>query len=309
MKTREIVSSILVLLSFCLACNEGAKQTKSAPTSPISNKVEFDLQGHRGARGLYPENSIEGFLAAVELQVNTVEMDVVISKDHKVVVSHEPWFNPTICVGLDEKPVSSDSLISIYSLTYDEVTNYNCGSLPHPHFPLQAKIPTFKPLLSEVIAEVEKRVSELELPPVYYNIEIKSTPNGDATMHPNPKMYAELVLDAITTGAITDRTIIQSFDVRALQATKKLAPNIPLALLVEESAGLEKDLAQLGFNPEIYSPHYKLVTKQLVKACREKNMRVIPWTVNEEEDMVRLLELGVDGIITDYPDVALTLKL
>jgi glycerophosphoryl diester phosphodiesterase len=275
----------------------------------FSSSREFDLQGHRGARGLFPENSIEGFIGAVELQVNTVEMDVVISKDHEVVVSHEPWMSSVICWGINDKPVPEGEGLKLYDLTYEQISNFNCGSQPHPNFPQQAKIPTFKPLLTEVIAEVEAATAELELESVLYNIEIKSTPEGDGIFHPAPKEFCKLVLEVIREGDILNRTIIQSFDVRSLQAMKQLEPSVPLALLIEESEGFEADLAKLGFDPEIYSPYFKLVNAELVQACHDKDIRIIPWTVNEEEDMVRLLDLGVDGIITDYPDVALTLKL
>jgi len=304
-----VIYPLVIILFGCQPKTDKPKDSEIEESEETYSGLEFDLQGHRGARGLFPENSIEGFIAAVELQVNTVEMDVVISKDNKVVVSHEPWVSSTICWGSNDKPVIEGKDLRIYEMSYDQLTNYNCGSQAHPDFPLQAKMPTFKPLLSEVITEVEAATTELELPPVYYNIEIKSTPEGDGVFHPGPKEFCQLVLEVINAGNILNRAIIQSFDVRALQAMKELEPSIPLALLIEESADFEKNLAKLGFTPAIYSPNFQLVNEALVKACHEKNIRLIPWTVNEEEDMVKLLDLGVDGIITDYPDVALTLKM
>ncbi len=311
MKAINTIASILSATILFIGCGSGpdTDPQHTDHTADAGFGRQFDLQGHRGARGLFPENSIEGFVAAVELQVNTVEMDVVISKDHQVVVSHEPWMSSVICWGLNDKPVPEGQGIKIYDLTYDQVSNFNCGSQPHPDFPLQAKIPTFKPLLSEVISEVEARTNALKLEPVIYNIEIKSTPEGDGIFHPAPEQFCKLVLSVLEEAQLLDRTVIQSFDVRSLQATRQLNPSVSLALLIEESSGLEADLAQLGFTPAIYSPYFKLVNKELVEACHAKNMKVIPWTVNEEEDMVRLLDLGVDGIITDFPDVALTLKL
>lgn len=312
MKTLSLffsIISLVIIITGCQPNSESTHRSEIEETEFASDYQEFDIQGHRGARGFFPENSIEGFVAAVELQVNTVQMEVVISQDNQVVVSHEPWLSSIICLGINEKPVAEGKDLMIYKMNYDELTNYNCGSLPHPNFPLQAKIPTFKPLLTEVIAEVEARVSELELPLVYYNIEIRSTPEGDGVFHPAPKEYCQLVLDVIKAENILDRTIIQSFDVRALQEMRALAPSVPLALLIEESTDFQKNLDQLGFVPEIYSPNFHLVTEELVHSCKENNIKLIPWTVNEEEDMVKLLELGVDGIITDYPDVALALKL
>lgn len=303
---RFIVPALLILLSACDA-SKLENATTSQPEKPV--KKEFDLQGHRGARGLYPENSIEGFLGALDLQVNTLEMDVVITKDGQVIVSHEPWISSLICWDVDDKPVPSGNTLNIYTMTYSEVTNYNCGSQSHPDFLQQAKFPTFKPLLSEVITEVEKHLKEKSLPAVSYNIEIKSTPEGDDIFHPAPKEFVAKVLEVITKGGIANRTIIQAFDVRALQAAKAAAPSIPVALLISETKGFDQDLEDLGFTPEIYSPNFRLVNSEMVQNCRSNNIRIIPWTVNEERDMQVMLELGVDGIITDYPDMALTLKL
>lgn len=305
--TLNVILSLVLIIGGCQPKPETPPKSQEIKESFAVR--EFDLQGHRGARGLFPENSIEGFLAAVELQVNTVEMDVVISKDNKVVVSHEPWLNSTICWGLNDKPIPEGKELRIYEMSYVELTNYNCGSHPHPSFPLQAKISTFKPLLSEVIMEVESSSAALEVNPLNYNIEIKSTPEGDGVFHPAPEQFCKLVLEVLESGNILDRAIIQSFDLRALQTMKKLKPSIPLALLIEESADFEKNLAELGFTPDIYSPSFHLVNEELIKSCHDKSIKLIPWTVNEEEDMVRLLDLGVDGIITDYPDIALTLKL
>lgn len=308
---KTILSFIFIVSITIVGCKEPSS-TDSEDASSISNEEvshDFDLQGHRGARGLFPENSIEGFVSAVDLLVNTLEMDVVISKDKKVVVSHEPWINSKICWGLNDKPVPEGKGLNMYQLTYDEISNYNCGSQPHPDFPLQAKMPTFKPLLSEVISEVESTVLELELAPIEYNIEIKSTPETDNVFHPGPKEFVQLVLDQIVKGGIKERTTLQSFDVRALREVKELDASIPVALLISDSDGFEKDLENLGFTPEVYSPNFRIVDENIVRSCRKNHIRLIPWTVNEEEDMQRMLELGVDGLITDYPDVALTLKL
>lgn len=303
----------LLILSSCLffSCSDQPEQQGNSDKSDNISDMsrEFDLQGHRGARGLYPENSIEGFLAATDLMVNTLEMDVVISADKKVVVSHEPWISSTICWGLDDKPVPEGKELNIYKMNYDEITNYNCGSEAHPDFPLQVKMPTFKPLLSEVVTEVDNLINELEIEPVKYNIEIKSTPEGDNIYHPEPKEFCQLVYDQLLASSIKELTTIQSFDVRALRQMKDIDGSIPVALLVYETNGFENDLEKLGFTPEVYSPYYKLVDQALVNNCKENDIKLIPWTVNDEEEMQALLDLGVDGIITDYPDIAITLKL
>lgn len=296
-----------LLIMTSMGCKAPAEKTE--PMNGKEFSTDFDLQGHRGARGLFPENSIEGFLGALDLQVNTLELDVVISADGQVVVSHEPWIDHLICMDVNERPVPEGKALNIFKMPYSEVTNYNCGSLPHPNFPQQTKIPTFKPLLSEVILESEKFVREVGREPVWYNIEVKSTPDGDGIFHPAPKEFVALVLDVVQKGGIADRTVIQSFDPRALREVKAAQPSIPVAYLISQTGGFEKDLETLGFTPEILSPYYRLVDEQMVENCHANGIRIIPWTVNEEEEMIQLLKLGVDGLITDYPDVALTLKL
>lgn len=305
----QLMKKFLPLLMMTVsACSTPQPKNEEAEASAYTK--DFDLQGHRGARGLYPENSIEGFLAALDLQVNTLEMDVVISADSQVVVSHEPWIDRLICWDLEDRPVPEGKALNIFKMPYSEISNHNCGSQAHPDFPQQTKIPTFKPLLSEVIAEAERFVAETEeLGPVWYNIEVKSTEETDNEFHPEPKKFVALVLDVVRKGGIADRTIIQSFDVRALREAKAADASIPVALLLSETEGFEKDLERLGFVPEIYSPYYRLVDERMIENCHANGIRIIPWTVNDEDEMVSLLKLGVDGLITDYPDVALTLKL
>lgn len=289
--------------------NDSAASEVTLPDERMIVNREFDLQGHRGARGIFPENSLEGFISAVDLMVNTVEMDVVISADGQVVVSHEPWISSTICTDKLGNELPSGKQLNIYHMSYAKVRSYDCGSQEHPDFPLQAKIPTYKPLLSEVIDAVEQTAEKLDTDPLTYNIEIKSSPETDGVFHPAPEEFCRAVLQVIEEGGIRDRAIIQSFDPRALRVSKKLAPAIPVALLVESSDGFESDLEKLGFTPDIYSPYFRLVDEEMVRTCHKNQIRIIPWTVNEEEDMAELLDLGVDGLITDYPDVALTLKL
>ena len=224
MRTLFFLTLLFTILTGCSDSDPSPQEQTSGKESDeiTSSKIgDFDLQGHRGARGLFPENSLEGFVAAVDLMVNTIELDVVVSKDKQIVVSHEPWISSVICWGLDDKPVPAGKSLNIYAMNYSEVTNYNCGSEPHPDFPLQAKISTFKPLLSEVINEVESNVASLELPAVRYNIEIKSTPEGDDVYHPKPSEFCQLVLSEIRKLGVAKRCIIQSFDVRALQEMKQ----------------------------------------------------------------------------------------
>lgn len=265
---------------------------------------QINIQGHRGARGLYPENTITAFIEAVKLGVNTLEMDVVISRDLKVVVSHEPWMNEVFCTRPDGNIVEENSRedYNLYKMPYSEIAKFDCGKRGNKEFPLQKTLQEYKPLLSEVISKVETFVKENNLPPILYNIEIKSEPAKEGVFNPDPETFVELVFDEIKKHNITDRVNIQSFDDRILREMKKLASSQSIALLVENEDGLENNLKRLGFVPDVYSPNFHLVTVSLAKDLERCGIKLIPWTVNELSDMQRMLELGVDGIITDYPD-------
>lgn len=258
----------------------------------------MDTQGHRGARGLAPENTIEGFLLAAEMGVTTLEMDVVISADLQVLVSHEPFFSPEICLDPSGNPISYDSVINIYHLTYSEISQFDCGNLPHPRFPNQQKMKTVKPLLSAVIDIVEK----LHRSHLRYNIELKSKAETDNLFHPEPEAFVQLVVDIIEKKGIGERVTIQSFDFRILQIINRKYPNTQLALLIENRIPWRSNLDSLGFVPAIYSPDYQLLSRSIVKEIQETGMKVIPWTVNAPEDIEKMLSWGVDGIISDYPD-------
>lgn len=264
----------------------------------------FDLQGHRGCRGHWPENSIPGMLRALDMGVTTLEMDVVISADHQVLLSHEPYFSPQICrdpQGRDLPPDSAE-VYNLYQLSYAEIRTFDCGSKPHPRFPDQQNLPVYKPLLAEVIDSVEAYRAAQGLPPVDFNIETKCQPAGDQRFHPEPAAFVDLLMEVIQAKGIRDRCIIQSFDVRTLQVMHDRYPEVRLALLVENSDGLATHLDRLGFVPAIYSPAHELVDEALRAATQAQGMALIPWTANDPADIERLLDLGVDGIISDYPD-------
>lgn len=277
-------------------------------TMGLQAQATFDIQGHRGARGLYPENTITAFIEAVKLGVNTIELDVVVSKDGKLVVSHEPWLNPLFCYTPDGKAVTDDKdKYNIYQLTYDEVKQYDCGINGNPKFPEQKKVSEHKPLLSDMIDAVEKYVADNKLPAVHYNVEIKSTVAGDDKTNPTPPVFAKMVYDLLKEKNLFSKCNIQSFDPRVLQEIKKLDSNVVLALLIADLQSLKKNQKQLGFKPDIYSPYYLLVKKSMVTRCHAQGIKIIPWTVNDDDQMVKLKAMGVDGLITDYPDHAIKL--
>ncbi len=278
--------------------------------APHQNLMEeIDIQGHRGCRGLMPENSIPAFKKALELGVTTLELDVVITSDSKVVVSHEPFLSHEICSDQSGKRIlqADERTFNIFKMTYGELQSFDCGLQPHHRFPEQIKTATAKPLLIDVIKAAESYCLENNRPLPFYNIETKCTPQGDGIFHPLPERFVELVLDDILKANIKERFILQSFDVRTLQFAKRLDSTYTTALLVENDNGIEANLASLGFTPDIYSCEYTLLGSQDIKNIQEKGMLVIPWTVNDTADMNWLINEGVDGIITDYPDRLLSL--
>ena len=269
--------------------------------------IQFDTQGHRGCRGLMPENTIPAMINALDLGVTTLEMDAVITKDNKVVMSHEPFFNHEITSKPDGSYVTEpeEKSLNIFLMTYDEVKKYDVGIKPHPRFPKQKKMNVVKPLLSDLLDSVQNYVASHKRPLPYFNIETKTTPATDNVYHPEPAKFVETLMSVIKEKRIQEMVIIQSFDLRTLQYLHDKYPSVKTAMLIEDydKRGLKDQLKALGFLPTIYSPEYSLVTEDLVKSCHGQKIKVIPWTVNDKVTMDKLKAFGVDGIISDYPDL------
>lgn len=274
----------------------------------------FDLQGHRGARGLLPENTIPSFLIALDYEVDTIELDLVVTKDRKLLVSHEPWFHHNISTKPDGTPVSEDEQMSfnIFDMTYEETTLFDVGLRGHHLYPRQQPVAVQKPLLRDAVRAIEEYVAENNLNPVAYNIETKSVPDQYGIMYPYPDEYARLLADELSDlhieFDILSRVIIQSFDPATLIEFRKLMPEVAQAILVNHDEPMEYYLDQLGYTPEIWSPNFSLITSEIVKQAHDYGMLVIPWTINTVDEMRNQLEMGVDGLITDYPDSAAVLR-
>jgi glycerophosphoryl diester phosphodiesterase len=280
-------------------------------TVPAQYIPKFDIQGHRGARGLQPENTIPAFLKALELGVTTLEMDVVITKDKKVILSHEPWISAEICLHPDGTEITEkeQKKLNIFAMSYDEVQKYDCGTRVNEKFPEQEKARITKPLLSDVLIAVEEYIRNYSLYEVDYNIEIKSSRDGDNKFHPAVEEFSDLVYELVDQYIPLERVVIQSFDFRVLKYWHKKYPEVRLAALVENMKSIDANLNELGFKPSIYSPYFKLLNREKVSYLHKLKVRVIPWTVNEESDMLAFKGMGVDGFITDYPDRARKYKM
>lgn len=280
-------------------------QKVSIPETAINET--FDIQGHRGCRGLMPENSIPAMIHALGLAVTTLEMDVVITKDKQVVLSHEPFFSHEISTKPDGSFISEkeEKEFNIYRMNYDEVMQFDVGMKPHPRFPGQAKIKTVKPLLSAVFDSIKEHMMMARRPFPYFNIETKCMPATDNLFHPEPAEFARLLMQVISEKNMEEMVVIQSFDIRTLIYIHKHYPAIKTSLLIEaEDMGtLDEKLKTMGFMPDILSPNYLVVTPTLIQTWHAEKRKVIPWTVNDKPTIEKLKQMGVDGIITDYPDL------
>jgi len=294
-------------LPLLLLCPAFLLQGCFTAKSPTMQAFSFDKEGHRSCRGLMPENTIAAMKKAVDLGVTTLEMDAVITADDEVILSHEPFFNHEITTKPDGSFVkeAEEKSLNIYLMTYAEVKTFDVGLKPHPRFPQQQKIAAAKPLLREVIDTIKAYCQQKGVPFPQFNIETKSQPTTDNVYHPAPAEFVERLMAVVKEKKIESAVIIQSFDFRTLQYLHQHYPTIRTAMLVEgyDKRSLDELVNALGFTPTIFSPASVLVTKEVVEGCHQKGMKVIPWTMNDATEMKSLIQAGVDGIISDYPNL------
>ena len=301
------MKSLYLILLFSMSCSSHKHFQSSPPGDGGGGPVSFDKEGHRGCRGLMPENTIPAMIKALDLGVTTLEMDIAITKDKQPVLSHEPWFAQDITTKPDGTYMKNleERRFVIYWMTYEQVKTFDVGMKPHPRFPNQQKMKVVKPRLSDVIdsCEAHAKATKRSLP--WYNIETKTDPTLDSVFHPMPIEFVDLLMSVIIEKGIAERTIIQSFDFRTLQYLHQKYPSIKTSMLIEgfDKRSLAEQISALGFTPTIYSPEYTLVDADLVKTCHRQHIRIIPWTVNDKVTIDKLQKMGVDGLITDYPDL------
>jgi glycerophosphoryl diester phosphodiesterase len=283
------------LLSLWL-CSLGAAAQQRPP---------LDVQGHRGCRGLMPENTIPAMRKALDLGVTTLEMDIAISQDKQPLLSHDPYMNADFVLTPNGQPIpkADEKNYRLYAMPYAEIRRFDVGSQGNPKFARQQKLRTYKPLLAEVIDSAETYARLKKRPAPHYNIETKVTPAGDGSLHPAPEEFVKLLLPVIMAKGVQARVTIQSFDPRTLELVHRTYPAMHTALLVANVKGLTANLQGMSFKPTIYSPEYQLVDAELVKNCHQQGIQIIPWTVNSAASIEQLVQQQVDGIITDYPDL------
>ena len=266
---------------------------------------KFDLQGHMGARGLMPENTVEGMIRALDLGVNTLNMDVVITKDRQPILSHEPYFNHEFSLTPEGKEITlkDQKSYNIFKMDYEQVKKFDVGSKVHNRFPGQQKYKAYKPSLAEVIDAAEAHAKATKRPKPYYNIETSLIRKGDVEFQPEPSEFVELIMAVVNEKKISKRVMIQSIDMRTLQYLHEHYPKMKTSLVIDEKVDFEQNIETLGFKPTVYSPYYVLVGKSLVERCHDMGVKIIPWTVNSLKDLNYLIGLGVDGVVTDFPNI------
>src|SRR3954468_21811021 len=259
--------------------------------------ASFDLQGHRGARGHAPENTLPGFERALALGVTTFELDVGVSRDAVVVVHHDRRLNPDLARGPDGRWVAAPAPL-IRELGFDELQRYDVGRL-RPGSEYAQRFPQQRPIDGARIPALSALLERYRTGTVRFNIELKLLPEAaDETLWPEP--FARAVAAVVREAGMEPRCTLQSFDWRAVKVVEGEAPDIATAYLTEEEDSDPRQVAAAG--ARTWSPDFRALTPQTCAGARGLGLKVIPWTVNEPGDIRRVLGLGVDGIISDYPD-------
>ena len=298
---------------FAATPSQYAKEVKVTVESRFGQKWEYnfdmtsyvDVQGHRGGAGLMPENTIEAMKHALDMGVNTLELDLQISKDGFVVVSHDPYFHPRYGIRPDGSYIKKeDPKEYIYNMNYEDVLKYDVGSRPSEVWPGKACFPTVKPLATDLIDFVENYVKEQGYSPVRYNIEVKSKAGKNEGVNwPEYKEFADACIQFLMSKNLGDRLVVQCFDVRALNYMHEKYPSMIYSYLVDAKAkDFDTYMSLINFTPTWLSPHYTIVDEALVKRCKEMGIKMVPWTVDNPEDIKRMIDLKVEAIISNYPD-------
>lgn len=264
-----------------------------------------DVQAHRGGAGLMPENTLQSMKNAIDLGVNTLELDLQISSDGQVVVSHDAYFHPRYATRPDGSIIGKDDPREyIYTMPYSEVKKYDVGNRESEVWPGKVCMPAYKPLACELLDFTEEYAAKTGHSPMRYNIEIKSkTGKGEGKNWPEYHEFVDRCVELLLSKNLGDRLVVQCFDVRALNYMHEKYPQLKLSYLVDaKCTDLEAAMSLLDFTPEWISPHYSLVDAKFCQKAWGMGMKIVPWTVDEPEDIQRMIDLKVDAIISNYPD-------
>ena len=274
-----------------------------ATLTACDKKPVIDVQAHRGGAGLMPENTRSAMQHALDLDVNTLEFDLQLSQDGQVVVSHDNFFDSRYATRPDGSLIQPDDPKEyLYTMPYDSIVKYDVGLRFVDRWPTQQKVAEVKPLASDLIDFTESYAQK----PVNYNIEIKSWPGeGEGTLWPEYHVFCDTCIPLLLSKNLGKRLIVQCFDTRALNYMHEKWPELTLSYLTEDYDGgdIETLLKNLTFTPQWWSPESSVVTPENVKWCHKHGIGVVPWTVDDPAEMKRLVDCGVEAIISNYPDI------
>lgn len=298
MKVLAAISSLIVLSSVSFH--------KLETITDLPEYPRFSSEAHRGGRGLMPENTISAMLNTLRnYPATTLEMDTHITKDGEVVVTHDDYLNRnfTLLPNGDEIPKEDAKKYAIYGMNYDVLKSFIVGSRLYPAFPDQQKVKSYIPRLGDLIDSVQHFIKTNGKKQCFYDIEIKSTVKGDDVFHPRPEKFADLVVAVLMQKGILNYVIIQSFDKRVLKYIHQKYPEIRLNCLANNDKSYEEHIAELGFKPFIVGSSYKGFKPEIIAKAHADGVKVLTATVNSKEEIDKLKALGIDGVMTDYPNL------
>lgn len=259
---------------------------------PSSSPRSLGIHGHRGSRGTHPENCLPAFQEALAAGADYIELDIQLSADEVPIVFHDPCITSKLCRDASGKIV--DGILPLRAMTAAEITAFDCGNVAQKKFPGQQLAPgTHISTLEETLAWCAKSSPRLGV-----NIEMKVEATHPELI-PDTDLFTDKTMALVEKYGLLSRTQFQSFDFRPLRYARKRFPSLRIACLFEDEADFAAEAAAIGANA--VGPDFKLLTKDRIAACHSRGLKVIPWTVNEPADWERLVAMGVDGLITDYP--------
>jgi glycerophosphoryl diester phosphodiesterase len=261
-----------------------------------AQEQEVQFFGHRGARGIYPENTIEGFKKALTFPIDGVEWDVVMNKDKQLVISHEPYFSSTFCLDKEGKNIDNEKEHNIYLMSQPEIETFDCGTKHHPRFPQQEKVKEYKPLAQACFDSIDFS-SKIIL------YEIKSEKKEYGKSQPHPADFAKQILAEVENFKYKQNIIFMSFDPAILEEIQKITNEYKIVYLTYlPFKSSKKFLNDLTFKPYALGMFYKTIRKSKVKNLKRRGVKTFAWTVNSKKEAQKLIRKGIHGIITDYPN-------
>jgi glycerophosphoryl diester phosphodiesterase len=266
------------------------------PLTVLSQSHKVDYFGHRGCRGLLPENSIESFQKAIELGVDGIELDVVVNKDEQLVISHEPYFQSSFCLDSNGMSIENEKQWNIYEMTQYDIQQFDCGTKKHPHFNEQVNLTMHKPLLQDLFNQVDLSSSIVLF-------EVKSSKGEYGKSQPYPADFVKIIAAEIAHFQYKNTIIFMSFDSQILEEIHAQLPDYKCVYLTYlPYIKAKKFVKQLSFKPYALGMFHRTIHMKDVAYLHQNGIKIFAWTVNKKRDQNRLTRINIDGIITDYPD-------